>query len=109
MSSAAQSDFVSSQPISSIYESDTAWADSIMSGMNQDQRIAQLFMIAAYSNKTPTEEKQILNLIEKYEIGGLIFFQGTPKEQARLTNLYQSNRICLCGLVWMLNTVWVLD
>ena len=90
LSSIAQSDFVSSQPLSSVYETDAAWADSIMSGMNQDQRIAQLFMIAAYSNKTEAEQNKILNLIQKYKIGGLIFFQGTPKEQARLTNLYQS-------------------
>ncbi|WP_372642725.1 glycoside hydrolase family 3 N-terminal domain-containing protein [Ancylomarina sp.] len=90
LSSIAQSDFVSSQPLSSIYETDAAWADSIMSGMNQEQRIAQLFMVAAYSNKTSSEEKMILNLIENYQIGGLIFFQGTPQEQARLTNLYQS-------------------
>jgi beta-glucosidase-like glycosyl hydrolase/CubicO group peptidase (beta-lactamase class C family) len=90
LSSIAQSDFVSSQSLSSIYETDAAWADSIMSGMNQEQRIAQLFMVAAYSNKTFAEEKKILKLVEKYQIGGLIFFQGTPQEQARLTNLYQS-------------------
>ncbi|MFT5750045.1 MAG: beta-N-acetylhexosaminidase [Ancylomarina sp.] len=89
LSSLAQSDFVSSQPLSSIFETDAAWADSIMSGMNQEQRIAQLFMVAAYSNKASAEKKKILNLIEKYEIGGLIFFQGTPQEQVRLTNLYQ--------------------
>lgn len=88
--SIAQSDFASYQPLSSIYEADVAWADSIMSGMNREQRIAQLFMVAAYSNKTSAEEKKILNLIEKYKIGGLIFFQGTPSEQARLTNLYQT-------------------
>ena len=89
-SSIAQSDFVCSQPLDSIYSSDNSWADSIMSGMNQDQRIAQLFMVAAYSNKASTDEKSILNLIENYKIGGLIFFQGSPEEQARLTNLYQS-------------------
>lgn len=90
LSSIAQSDFVSSQPLSSVYENDELWADSIMNGMTQEERIAQLFMVAAYSNKTSAEEKKILNLVEKYKIGGLIFFQGTPKEQARLTNLYQS-------------------
>ena len=90
LSSIAQTNFVSSQALSTVYETDAAWADSIMSGMNQDQRIAQLFMVAAYSNKTSAEEKKILNLIEKYEIGGLIFFQGTTQEQVRLTNLYQS-------------------
>ncbi len=90
LSSYAQSVYLDTEPLASTFEKDVSWADSIMAGMNQDQRIAQLFMVAAYSNKTSAEEKKILNLIEKFQIGGLIFFQGTPQEQARLTNLYQS-------------------
>ncbi len=89
LTSVAQSSFVNSRKLSAVYNTNNAWADSILSGMNQEQRIAQLFMVAAYSNRSGAEEKKILNLIEKFQIGGLIFFQGTPKEQARLTNLYQ--------------------
>ena len=34
--------------------------------------------------------KSILSSIEKYNIGGLMFLQGGPVRQAKLTNIYQS-------------------
>lgn len=67
-----------------------AWVDSVFSSLTPDQRIAQLFMVAAYSNRDQTHYDQIAGLVSKYNIGGLIFFQGGPIRQARLTNLYQS-------------------
>jgi len=66
------------------------WADSVFQGLSPDERIAQLFMVAAYSNKGPEHVATITELVEKHKIGGLIFFQGGPVRQARLTNLYQS-------------------
>jgi len=36
------------------------WADSVFDTLTEDQRIAQLFMIAAYSNKGATHEAYIL-------------------------------------------------
>lgn len=66
------------------------WADSVIKTMSPDERIAQLFMVAAYSNRDTTHEKEIAELVEKYKIGGLIFFQGGPVRQARMTNNYQS-------------------
>ena len=47
-------------------------------------------MVAAYSNKDESHKKSILDLIEKYKIGGLMFLQGGPVRQAKLTNIYQS-------------------
>jgi beta-N-acetylhexosaminidase len=72
------------------YGAGGSWADSVMASLSLDQKIGQLFMVAAYSNKNPDHEKFILNLVEKHHIGGLIFMQGGPYRQARLTNLYQS-------------------
>lgn len=46
-------------------------------------------MVQAYSNKGPKHVKRILRSIEKYHVGGVIFMQGTPEEQVRLTNQYQ--------------------
>ena len=46
-------------------------------------------MVAAYSNKNEAHNKSIDELITKYKIGGLIFFQGGPVRQATLTNRYQ--------------------
>ena len=66
------------------------WADSVMKSMNDDQKIGQLFMVAAYSNRDSTHIKEINKLITYYHIGGLCFFQGGPMRQAQQTNLYQA-------------------
>jgi beta-glucosidase-like glycosyl hydrolase/CubicO group peptidase (beta-lactamase class C family) len=66
------------------------WADSILSTLSDDDKIAQLFMLAAYSNKGNEESERMANLIKKYQIGGIIFFQGESAKQAELTNHYQS-------------------
>ena len=70
--------------------STTAWADSVMAALSEEERIAQLFMVAAYSNKDEEHKRQISNLVEQYNIGGLMFLQGGPFRQAQLTNHYQS-------------------
>src|SRR5690606_32115514 len=46
--------------------------------------------VAAYSNKNENHYRDIDDLVEKYKVGGLIFFQGGPVRQAKLTNRYQS-------------------
>ena len=66
------------------------WADSIISNMSQEERISQLLMVATYSNKDKSHTTYISNLIKKYKIGGLMFLQGGPVRQAKLTNYYQS-------------------
>ena len=71
------------------YLINTHWADSVLKSLTVDERIAQLFMVAAYSNKDKTHIKEIKKLIDQYKIGGLIFFQGGPVRQAKLTNNYQ--------------------
>ena len=65
------------------------WVDKTFSTLTETERISQLFMVAAYSNKTVEHTKSIDNLITNYNIGGLIFFQGGPQRQAKLTNRYQ--------------------
>ena len=45
------------------------WVDSVYNNLTIDEKIGQLFMVAAYSNKDEKHEKFILNLIEKYHIG----------------------------------------
>ncbi len=66
------------------------WADSVFDTLSEDQRIAQLFMVAAYSNKGATHEAYIDNLIKTHNLGGLIFMQGTPEKEIELTNRYQA-------------------
>ncbi len=66
------------------------WVDSVMRTMNDDQKIGQLFMVAAYSNRDSAHFKEISKLITNYHIGGLCFFQGGPLRQSQQTNLYQA-------------------
>ena len=68
----------------------TKWVDSVYVAMNLDERIGQLFMVAAYSNKDTVHFNVIDKLITENKIGGLIFFQGGPVRQANLTNRFQS-------------------
>ncbi|MGV6845199.1 MAG: glycoside hydrolase family 3 N-terminal domain-containing protein [Lutibacter sp.] len=66
------------------------WVDSVFNQLSLQEKVAQLMMVAAYSNKDKSHEQQIENLVEKNRIGGLIFMQGTPSKQLLLTNKYQS-------------------
>jgi beta-glucosidase-like glycosyl hydrolase/CubicO group peptidase (beta-lactamase class C family) len=72
-----------------IKSNDTFWVDSVLKSLTTEEKIAQLLMVRAYSNKSETHYKEISGLITKYNIGGLCFFQGGPVRQANLTNRYQ--------------------
>ena len=67
----------------------TTWADSVLRSMTLDQKIGQLFMLPAYSNKNDAYCDQLAETIRKYHVGGVIFFQGTPLKQALMTNRFQ--------------------
>lgn len=67
-----------------------AWVDSVYNALTFDERVGQLFMVAAYSNKDSAHIRSVEKLIKQNSLGGLIFFQGGPYRQARLTNHYQS-------------------
>ncbi|MBK9389202.1 MAG: serine hydrolase [Bacteroidetes bacterium] len=66
------------------------WVDSVLKTLTVDQQIAQCIWIAAWSDKDVAHEVEISDLIRKYGVGGLIFFQGNATKQAELTNYYQS-------------------
>ena len=65
------------------------WVDSVLKTLTPDQQIAQSIWIAGWSNETIEHEVKVTDIIVKYGIGGIIFFQGTAGKQAELTNYYQ--------------------
>ncbi len=69
--------------------SDTSWADSLMAKMTIDEKIAQMLMIQAYSNRDDEHLEELLRQVKRYKVGGIIFFQGTPVKQAVMTNKLQ--------------------
>lgn len=68
----------------------TVWVDSIYNTMSLKEKVGQLFMVSAYSNRNDAHIDSIQNLIKEFNIGGLIFFQGGPIRQAKQTNQYHS-------------------
>jgi beta-N-acetylhexosaminidase len=67
------------------------WVDSVYASLSLEERIGQLFMVAAYSGGPKANQELIQQLIDKHQIGGLIFMQGGPVRQALLTNQYQQS------------------
>lgn len=83
-----KSDLVVDPPF--VQDTDSKWVDSVFKTLTPDERIGQLFMVAAWSNKDKKHENEISDLIKTQKIGGLIFMQGGPVRQTNLTNKYQS-------------------
>jgi len=78
----------------------STWVDSVMKGLTPNERIAQLIMVAAYSNRGEEHRQEILELIKNQKIGGLIFFQGGPIRQVNQMNEYQAaSKVPLLGAI----------
>jgi beta-N-acetylhexosaminidase len=65
------------------------WVDSVYARLSDEERIGQLFMVAAYSGGPKANVAEIEQLVRARQIGGVIFMQGGPVRQAVLTNRYQ--------------------
>lgn len=70
-------------------ETQGSWARRTLDSLSLDEKIGQLFMIAAYSNKNEQSYAYIEKLVKEEQIGGLIFMQGGPGRQVNLINRYQ--------------------
>jgi beta-N-acetylhexosaminidase len=69
------------------------WVDSVFNSLSQDQRIAQL-MVVRLSERTPKGilyyDDKVMDLVKKYNIGGVCLFQGNPTWQATTVNKLQA-------------------
>ena len=66
------------------------WVDEQYNSMSLNEKVGQLFIVAAYSNRDSIHENQILKLVQDEKIGGLIFMQDLADKQIVLTNRYQA-------------------
>ncbi len=87
--------FASSIAISQTKNASTKWVDSVFATLNKDQRIAQLMVVrlSSIDSKTRTVsfyDAKVMELIKKYNIGGVCLFQGSPVKQAEIINKLQA-------------------
>jgi beta-N-acetylhexosaminidase len=78
------------EPKPNLKSKQAIWVDSVLAGMSLDEKVGQLFMVATFSNRNELEYRKIEEQVRTLHLGGLIFFQGEPFQQAVLTNRYQS-------------------
>ena len=71
-------------------EAQQKWVDSIYNSMTVKERIGQLFMVQAFSNKGFKHENEIAALVKQYGIGGVIYSKGGPTRQVKMNNNLQS-------------------
>ena len=71
------------------YEAQQQWVDSLYSAMTLEEKVGQLFMVQVFSNKDQKHKNDIVGLIKKHHIGGVIYSKGGPYRQARLNNELQ--------------------
>jgi len=72
------------------FQTPEKWVDSIYNQMSFNEKVGQLFMVAAYSNRDEKHVNELIDLVQSKNIGGVIFFQGGPGRQAKITNKLQS-------------------
>ncbi|EON76448.1 Beta-hexosaminidase [Lunatimonas lonarensis] len=65
------------------------WVEEAYLSLSLEEKIAQLIMIPVYSNKDKVHIDSVSNLVKRYRIGGMIFFQGGPVRQAQMINRFQ--------------------
>ncbi len=65
------------------------YSQRIFDTLTLRQKVAQLFMVPVYPDD-PQSIAQVENLIKNYNIGGIIFFGGSPWQIARLSKHFQS-------------------
>jgi beta-N-acetylhexosaminidase len=91
-------------PYNQTLSTPNTWVDSVYKRMTRRQKIAQLFMIRAHTNRGQAYEDSVAKVIEQEHIGGLVFFQGGPARQAALTNRYQT--LCKIPLIIAMDAEW---
>ncbi|GAB2704764.1 beta-N-acetylglucosaminidase [Hymenobacter frigidus] len=86
---------------------EVAWVDSVFNSLTPEQRLGQLFMVAAYSNKDRSHVERIERQVRNQNIGGVMFMQGGPKRQALMTNRLQA--AAKVPLLIAMDAEWGLD
>jgi len=69
------------------------WVDSVFNTLSDDERIAQLMVLrvsAKTANGVVFYDQQVAENIKKYNVGGVVLFQGGPVQQAGFINNFQA-------------------
>jgi beta-glucosidase-like glycosyl hydrolase len=83
-----EDDFIHPDPVVHM-NSQSRWVDGVMASLTPRERIAQLFMVAGYSNRGAGHADSLERLVKDVGIGGVVWFQGGPVKQSAIANRLQ--------------------
>lgn len=69
------------------------WVDSVYHSLTIEDKIAQLFIVAAYVNKGEKHIQEVTDLVNREHIGGLILMQDDARKQTRWINQLQQQSL----------------
>lgn len=100
--------FLCSAPVFAQTKAD-AWADSVYKSLKPHERIAQLMVVRLSSidmstRKVTFYDKQVEELVKKYNVGGVLVFQGGPIQQAQAINRLQ--KIAQTPIMFSIDGEW---
>lgn len=77
----------SREELRKLMDGETEWVEELLQQMSLEEKVAQMIMPPAYGHYISADTRQyeqMIEWVEDYGIGGLIFFQGDVSEQALL-------------------------
>lgn len=89
------------------FRESTVWVDSVLNTLTLEQQIAQSFMVAATPNKGERHLEEVDSLINEYDIGGVILFQGDLQNTRVAIDRFQS--LAQVPLLMGIDAEWGLD
>ena len=70
-----------------------AWTEAVLDTLSLEQKLAQLFITDAYGSlkgEAPDERARLLDRVEKFGVGGVLFSTGDAERQAAMTRELQA-------------------
>lgn len=65
------------------------WAEEQLRSMTLEEKVSQLFSVRAYGRMTDPDDaayQDLVDMVERFGLGGVTFFQGNPSDQIALVN-----------------------
>jgi beta-glucosidase-like glycosyl hydrolase/CubicO group peptidase (beta-lactamase class C family) len=73
-----------------ILEKGRMWADSVYRALSPEERIAQLFWVAVTASGKPVVDHPQIDMLKKWQPGGIIFFKNEPQQVVEMIDYMQS-------------------
>ena len=80
------------------------WVDSVMNSLTLREKVAQLIWVPAYSNRETGYDVMLSSMIEKNQVGGVVFFQDKSVKETEMINWFRN--ITKVPLIYAMDGEW---